>query len=300
MSEPRVSVLMGVFNGQRFVARAVASVLAQTLTDLELIVVNDGSTDSTGRILRAFRDPRIRVIEHENRGLTCALNEAAALARGRWLARQDADDISLATRLERQVAFLDVNLDVKLMGSTVFMSNSRGIFNEIFQYPESDREIRRAFPILNPFCHGAVVVERALFEHTGGYDERYRYAQDYELWSRLLPRCQAANHPVPLYGRVRHGGTTESTVDKESVCDAVRARARIVHPELFDQMAPDAFPIRTRDAYPIVAWPAALMPSLARTYWRMARVLHACSLPSAAESALSFFYCPWWPIRATN
>lgn len=300
MRDPYISVLMGVFNGEQFVARAVASILAQTFTDLELIVINDGSTDSTLQILESFRDSRLRVITHENRGLTRGLNEAAALARGRWLARQDADDLSIVTRFEQQAAFLERNPDVKLVGSSVFMSNRFGLFNEIFDYPQSDAAIRRAFPVLNPFCHGAVIVERHLFEQVGGYDETYRWAQDYDLWGRILPRSKAANLAPPLYGRVRHGGTSESTVAKDVIAAEVRALTRAASPELFRQPPPQSFPIGTRNAHPVVATPGVDMASLGATYWRIATELRSCSLPAAVESALSFVYCPWWPLRSNH
>jgi len=297
MRNPWISVLLGVFNGEQFIARAVASILGQTFRDLELIVINDGSTDSTLNILESFRDPRLRIITHENRGLTCGLNEAAALAKGRWLARQDADDVSIVTRFEQQVAFLERNADVKLLGSSVFMSNRHGLFNEIFDYPQSDAAIRRAFSVLNPFCHGAVIIERQLFEQVGGYDEHYRWAQDYELWGRMLPRCQAANLATPLYGRVRHGGTSESMVGKEVIAAEVRALTRAASPELFGQRPPETFPIGTRNAHPIIATPPLDMASLAATYWRIGAELRSCSLPALSESALSFLYCPWWPLR---
>jgi Glycosyl transferase family 2 len=300
MRNPHISVLMGVYNGEQFVARAVASILAQTFSDFELIVINDGSTDSTLTILESFRDSRLRVITHENRGLTRGLNEAAAVARGRWFARQDADDLSIVTRFEKQVAFLKCNEDVKLLGSSVFMSNRHGMFNEIFDYPQSDAAVRQAFAVLNPFCHGAVIIERGLFEQVGGYDETYRWAQDYDLWGRLLPRCKAGNLAAPLYGRVRHGATSESTVAKDVIATEVRALTRAASPELFRQPSPASFPIGTRNAHPIVATPAVDMASLGATYWRIARELRSCSLPAVAESALSFLYCPWWPLRSNH
>jgi glycosyltransferase involved in cell wall biosynthesis len=299
MSSPHVSVLMGVFNGERYIARAVASILAQTYTDFEFIVVDDGSTDGTGRILRAFRDPRLRVLVHQvNRGLTVSLNWAASMARGQWIARQDVDDISMFNRLEHQVALLEAegNHDIKLLGSAVVMSNTRGIFNEIFDYPTTDREIREAFPVINPFCHGAVIIDRALFDMAQGYDETFRHAQDYELWSRLLPRCRASNLAAPLYGRVRHDGTTEATVNKDAICDAVRARTS---PELMALPRPVGRPIRARSAWPVVATPRADMAILGRTYWRISRVLRAAGLRATAEALLSFAYCPWWALANT-
>ncbi len=125
---PSVSVLMPIYNAELTLAEAVESILAQTFTDFELIVVDDGSTDGSLQMLQKFahRDTRIRIISRPNTGIAGALNEAMDAARGEFLARMDADDISLPARFEKQVAFLQEHPDVVLLGSRVMLVEPYG------------------------------------------------------------------------------------------------------------------------------------------------------------------------------
>ena len=117
MTSPLVSVVLPVRNGAADLPKAIDTILAQTFTDFELIVVNDGSTDGTAAVLDAIRDPRVRVVHQENMGLAAALNRGISLARGRYIARQDHDDWAKPTRLEKQVAFMEANPDCALVGT---------------------------------------------------------------------------------------------------------------------------------------------------------------------------------------
>ncbi len=180
---PRVSVVMPVRDGERFLREALDSTLAQTLDDLELIVVDDGSTDATPAILAeaAQRDSRVRVQRQEPGGLTVALNAGCALARAPLIARMDADDVMLPDRLERQVAYLDAHPDVALLGGGIVLVDETG--------REIDREPGRPqldFLVRNELTHATVMMRADAFRALGGY--RLDQSEDYDLWLRFDER----------------------------------------------------------------------------------------------------------------
>lgn len=126
--EPKISVVMSVYNGERYLGEAVESIFNQTFSDFEFIIINDGSTDRTPEILTEIDDPRAKVINQPNRGLTASLNRAIRLAKGEYIARMDADDISEPTRLERQVEVLDRDPDVVLVACWYEVIDEKGNF----------------------------------------------------------------------------------------------------------------------------------------------------------------------------
>ena len=146
MTTPRVSVLMPVFNAARYLAPAVQSVLGQTFRDFEFLIVDDGSTDSSGEMLRGYaaRDPRIRLISRPNTGYVVALNEMLGRARGELVARMDADDISLRARFERQVGALTRDPGLVCVGGACEMIDSRGSRLVDLTLPVTDAEIQKS------------------------------------------------------------------------------------------------------------------------------------------------------------
>ncbi|MFH1035927.1 MAG: glycosyltransferase [Pseudomonadota bacterium] len=225
---PLVSVLMSVYNGQSYLAEALDSVLGQGLVDLEFIVVDDGSSDDTPAMLAAHarRDPRLKPLTNPaNLGLTRSLNRGLGLARGRYLARQDVDDACLPGRLERQVAFMEAHPGVVLLGSDIRVVDQAGRpTGEIGFRPRQDAGIRRYLLLNNAFFHSTVMLRRQSLEGHGlAYDENLAYAQDYDLWSRLLEHGQGANLPEPLVRFRRHGGQLSATAwqAQQEVADAV-------------------------------------------------------------------------------
>ena len=191
MTSPRVSVVMAVHDGAPWVKDAVASVLSQTLADLELIVVDDGSADATPALLAGVGDRRLRVERRSRAGLTRALNAALALARAPLVARLDADDVALPERLARQVAFLDAHPEVGVLGSAAREVNGDGREVRVVRPPEDDGALRRALIRENPMVHSTVTMRRSLVETVGGYDARFvtRLANlpDTLVVRRLLP-----------------------------------------------------------------------------------------------------------------
>jgi glycosyltransferase involved in cell wall biosynthesis len=190
---PSVSVVMSVWNGLPHVHDAVRSILGQTFSDFELIVIDDGSTDGSGAALAGVTDDRLRLYRHpENLGLTKRLNEAIGYARGRYIARMDADDECHPERFARQVAFLDTHPSVGLVGS---FCKSVGIDGRVadWVYPTDDAHIRAEMVRRNPFVHSSVMIRACALDAVGRYDESLRYVQDYELWGRLASRFEVAN-----------------------------------------------------------------------------------------------------------
>ena len=223
MTVPAVSVLMSVHDGAPSVAEAVASVLAQSAGDLELIVVDDGSTDATPDLLAAVSDGRLRVLRQARTGLTRALNRALGAARADLVARLDADDVALPERLARQRAFLERAPDVGLLGSAAREIDGAGATVRVVRPPEDDAAIRRALIRANPFVHSSIMARRSLLERAGGYDESLAVAQDYDLWMRLARLTRLANLPDVLV--VRRLGPRRVSVERED--DRLRTEARV-------------------------------------------------------------------------
>jgi len=228
VTSPRVSVLMAVRDGAPWVKDAVASVLTQTLTDLELIVVDDGSADATPHILAGVRDPRIRVERRSRGGLTPALNHALGLARAPLVARLDADDVALPERLARQVAFLDTNPEVGVLGSAAREVNGDGREVRVVRPPEDDAALRHALIRRNPMVHSTVTMRRAAIERVGGYDPLFAVAQDYDLWMRLAGVTRLANLREPLVVRRLLPRRVSVARDADRLRAEARARWRAV------------------------------------------------------------------------
>jgi glycosyltransferase involved in cell wall biosynthesis len=212
---PAVSVLMGVWNGAPWVRDAVESILAQTAGDLELIVIDDDSTDATPGILGSFRDPRLRVERRARGGLTSALNTALRLARAPLVARLDADDVALPERLDRQRAFLDAHPDVGLLGTAAREVDASGREVAVVRPPAADREIRLALIRRNPFVHSSMMARRDVVERVGGYDAAFPVAQDYDLWMRMSRVTRLANLAEPLVIRRLVPGRVSGARDTE-------------------------------------------------------------------------------------
>ena len=214
---------MPVRDGERFLVEAVESVLGQTLSDLELIVVDDGSTDGTPGLLveLARRDPRVRVLTQAPGGLTAALNAGCALVSAPYIARMDADDVALPDRLERQVAYLDARPEAALLGGGIVLVDEAG--------REIDREPGRAAPDLmqrNELVHATVLMRTEAFGALGGY--RLDQSEDYDLWLRFDEHygVAALEEPVIRY-RLHPGQFSVTELERQalgSLC--VRAAAR--------------------------------------------------------------------------
>lgn len=223
---PAVTVILPVRNGAAFVADAVRSVFTQTCRDWELVVIDDGSTDDSRAVALDLRreDPiRVSVWCAGSQGLAAVLNFGVRQARAPLIARLDADDWMLPTRLERQVDLLGRVPELGLVGSAVVERGAQG--ESVRLYPGRDEDIRRALPLANPFAHSSVCFRREVFERAGGYDPSFPVAQDYDLWARMLPLTRAFNFATPLTVRRLHPG--QVSVQRAKMRRIMEARVRL-------------------------------------------------------------------------
>ena len=263
---PKVSVIVASYNGERFVAAAVSSILGQTLRDLELLVVDDGSTDGTRAILReiASRDRRMRIIEKDNEGLIKTLNRGIAEARGTYIARLDHDDVALPARLERQAGFLDDNPD--FIGVGCLLQNVREDGAPIGQ-PRIRRERLQhqpaAFPPRQMWLYGPTPMIRAeMLRKAGGYREKFVAAEDRDLCWRLGALGRLERLPEVLVEH-RHHGTNMSQLKRRTqmysalLCDL---SAIAVHFNLDDSALVDAIDVGGEYGPSITAYSRLLAP----------------------------------------
>lgn len=210
---PRVSVIMSVYNGEQYLAEAIDSILGQTYTEFEFIIIDDASQDNSFSIVRDFarKDKRIRIIENQdNQGLSVSLNKGVRAARCEYIARMDADDISAPTRFEKQVAFMDANPEIGVCGTWFEMIGERQ--GQVGKFPNKHTAIHLRMLFANAMAHPTVMMRASLLErYSLQYDEQVLFAQDYELWSRAIENLRFANlDQVLLYYRV-HSTSTGST-----------------------------------------------------------------------------------------
>jgi glycosyltransferase involved in cell wall biosynthesis len=264
VSRPAVSVLMAVHNGAAWVGDAVASVLGQTAGDLELIVIDDGSTDATPEVLASLRDARLHVERHSRAGLTVALNRALQSARAPLAARLDADDLALPERLARQRAFLEAHPGVGLLGTGAREVDPAGRQVAVVRPPTDDAAIRRALIRANPFVHSSVMMRRTVLDRVGGYDPALPVAQDYDLWMRMARVTDMANLPEALVIRRLAPGRVSALRDDERLRAEARVRWRAVRSRAYPWWC-TVFAIR-----PLAA--LALPPTWRRTLRRVSRL----------------------------
>lgn len=190
---------MAVYNGMPYLPQAVESILHQTYKNFEFIIVDDASSDSTWLYLASLKDRRIKLIKNrQNTGLAASLNIALRHARGDYVARMDADDISLSQRLEIQVNFMLKNPSVDLCGSWVDLINESGEIIGKKKYPTSDNSIKKALTWYPPIVHPTFMAKAIFFKDLRGYDPNFDLAEEYELLLRGMKKFKMANIPQKL------------------------------------------------------------------------------------------------------
>jgi cellulose synthase/poly-beta-1,6-N-acetylglucosamine synthase-like glycosyltransferase len=228
---------MPVRNGEAFLLPALQSVLGQTLTDFELIVVDDGSTDRTPDLLAACSDPRLRVLRGPGRGISRALNLALESSSAPYVARMDADDECLPDRLARQLRAMEADSSVGVVGCSFEVIDPAGEHVAYRGVPLDDEALRSTLTGWSPFCHGSVMMRREVVVRAGGYDPAWEPAEDYELWVRLAQRTRLAAVPEVLY---RHRSSPESVSATSG--DQQRDRARQLAQQARRLIAPARVP----------------------------------------------------------
>jgi glycosyltransferase involved in cell wall biosynthesis len=233
---PELSVIMSVYNGGSDLRGSIESVLAQTLTNFEFIIINDGSTDGTADLLGAYakRDVRIKVYTQGNKGLTNSLNFGISRASAHLIARQDADDISMPVRFEKEAAYLSENPQVGLVG-TGFVEKLEQFNNSIdhlFTYrPEQCRQhlIKGNF-----MCHSSIMFRKEVFLKAGGYNINYHYTEDYKLYFDILKISEIGVIPEILVYKNTKNSSLSVLHSREQRTFATKAKSRAIRDGQYD------------------------------------------------------------------
>jgi glycosyltransferase involved in cell wall biosynthesis len=246
---PSVSVLLAARDAERFLRLAIESVLRQTISDLELIVVDDDSTDATSDVLASIADPRLVVVRNAERlGLAGSLNRGLELARAPLLARMDADDVAFPRWLERQLEELHARPDLAVVGAGVLQLDQVGRPGSMHLLPRGS-ELRWHALFSSPFLHNTVVLDRGVLESHGlRYDTSFEESEDYDLWTRLLAVANGDNVPEPLVLHRIH--PAQASVLNQ---DVQRAFQRQLALREIASVAPDLGPARAELAWRVGA-----------------------------------------------
>lgn len=218
---PLISVVISVYNDEKHLQRSISSLLEQTFVDFEIVIINDGSIDSSRSILDDYsrRDNRLRVVHRENRGLTQSLIEGCELARGGFIARQDGDDLSSPTRLRKQLDLLQSNSNLGFVSCfTDYIDDQDQLVDHIEREIDSDKATQALLhDRQGPPAHGSVMFRRDLYEKVGGYRSCFYYGQDSDLWLRMGAFAKLAYCPETLYkARISPQGISSRTSDLQS------------------------------------------------------------------------------------
>jgi glycosyltransferase involved in cell wall biosynthesis len=214
--EPIVAVIMPVYNAAKYLPDVLESILAQTYQEFEIVAVNDGSTDESAAVLARYaaRDARIRVITQENAGCGAARNRAIALARGKYIAQQDADDLSAPMRLEKQVAFLDSHPDIAAVYCRIAWADENLRPSQGVCIPEDDAAIRRALPRGN-ILSNCFMMRAHVLRAISGYRDAFLCSGDYDLHLRLIEVGKIWCLPEALYIVRKHAGQISTTQQQQ-------------------------------------------------------------------------------------
>ena len=214
-----ISVVMSVYNGERYLSLAIESILNQTFQDFEFIIVDDGSTDHSLEIIRKYekKDSRIRVLVQENQGLAAALNNGIAMARGKYIARMDDDDISLPNRLEIQYRFMESHPEILASSGLAIVINKWGDEYAEWKTEEDSSKIdsKHINEGCTSLCHPASIIRKSAWEAVGGYSSDIRYAQDLDFWLKLGEIGTLANLAEPLILYRMHNNSASGTHRQE-------------------------------------------------------------------------------------
>lgn len=223
---PKISVVMPVFNGGKFLIDAVNSVLQQSYRDFELLIINDGSTDGSADILSEFasKDSRVRLFNRANHGLIATLNFAIARCNGEFIARMDADDVCEPERLARQLEFFSNNPNVAVLGTGYSYINQDGDTLGQRNIQTDDNNIRAAFFFGNPLAHPSIMFNLRQMPPNWQYDNAFEGAEDLALWLALSSQVKFANLAEPLLAYRLSGQSLsdkKSRLQRQSACKAI-------------------------------------------------------------------------------
>jgi glycosyltransferase involved in cell wall biosynthesis len=201
VKSPAISVLLSVYNAERYVGFAIKSILQQTFKNFELIIVDDSSSDKSWKIIKKYSEQDRRIVAIRNKynlGGCKTLNRALLLARGRYIARADHDDWSYPDRLEKQFKFMELHSEIGIVGGVMEIINETGKVMGKRKYNLSDDKIRRKIFRYSPFSHPLVMIRKSILDRVGHYNPAFAPADDYELYLRIGKISKFANLPDTL------------------------------------------------------------------------------------------------------
>lgn len=220
---PMISVIMPIYNGELFLREAIDSILNQTYTNFEFIIIDDGSTDQTAAILNTYSDPRIIRITHpQNLGLVKSLNDGIAQARGEYFARMDADDISFPERFEKQIQFMNDHPEIGMLGGNVQVIDTAGNLGVVSTLPTTSTYMLWKMCFENPIRHPTVLMRTKIIKQLEGYRD-FKASEDYDLWQRMSEITKLANlNDILVFYRL-HGNNlstlpnTNRTIERKDI-----------------------------------------------------------------------------------
>lgn len=206
-----LSIIMPVYNGASYLKIAIQSILTQTFSNFELIIIDDGSTDESLAITQSFNDNRIKIIKNEtNKGLVFSLNKGLNLAQGKYIGRMDADDISMPSRLEKQFTFLEQNPTYCMVGCSADIIDNTGKITSAWQVKTTIETINMELLFGSPFIHPSILIRNDVLREFG-YNTMFYPAEDYYLWFQILQKYKAANLPEKLLQYRLHNSNISTT-----------------------------------------------------------------------------------------
>jgi glycosyltransferase involved in cell wall biosynthesis len=227
MTTPLVSVLLPVFNGEMFLKEAIESILNQSYTFFEFLIINDGSTDHSTQIIQSYHDNRINCFElPRNEGLVYALNFGLEQAKGKYIVRMDADDIAFPERIEHSVGFMEHNPDVGACG-TWFQTIGNSEFD--LKFPTDHDSLMATLLFYNPICHpSAIIRKKVLDDHNLSYDDSYPDAEDYKLWTVVAGFTKLANLGEKLLFYRQHANQISRDTNETQIYSSVKIRKELL------------------------------------------------------------------------
>jgi glycosyltransferase involved in cell wall biosynthesis len=222
----KISVLMSAYNSDKYIDKTINSILTQSYKNFEFIIVDDGSTDNTLDILKKYskQDKKIKlIINNKNLGLTKSLNKALKLSKSKYIARIDADDLSLENRLQKQFDYLEENKDIAACGTQgIYIDeNNKELGKKLL--PTSYKNIKNKLIFNNQFIHSSLFIRKSVLDKVGVYNEKFRTSQDYELMLRIAEKNKVTNLDIALVKWRVHNNSISWTSKKQEI-DALKAR----------------------------------------------------------------------------
>lgn len=224
MNNPKVTVLLPVYNGENFISYAIESILSQSFEDFELMVIDDCSTDSSVEEISKFKDPRIHFIKNDsNIGLISTLNKGLRLSRGELIARMDQDDIAFPERLSEQIRYMEKNSNILLSGTNISLINVFG--KKLLSVPNFGSEFTMEWNLAIgcSLFHPTVIFKKTTIINLGGYSEAFVHAEDYELWLRVLREGKVGNLNRKLLKYRKHSASISSKFQSNQSCSSIKA-----------------------------------------------------------------------------